>query len=61
MLFFNVYGNIKELLYITQCQAKLSLGLWSHRTVISLLVIHTVLCIAKKLMMIFIFKFVKLY
>jgi len=49
MLFFNVYVNINELQYITKWQAKLNLNLWSHRTLISLLVIHTVLCVVKKI------------
>lgn len=31
----------------------------SHRTAISFLDVHTVLCIAKKLMMMFVFKFVR--
>lgn len=57
MLFFSVYVNLNKLQYITCCQTNLSLSPWSHRTVISLLVIHTLICIVKK-WMIFIFKFV---
>lgn len=61
MLFFNVYISIiDELQSIACCHAKLSLDPKSHRTVISLLVIHMVLYMVKKLVIIFIFQVVKL-
>lgn len=58
--FFNVYVSIDELQSIACCHTKLSLNPKSHRTVISLLVIHMVLCMVKKLVIIFIFQVVKL-
>lgn len=58
--FFNVYVNIDELESVACCHVKLSPDPQSHRIVISLLVIYMVLCMVKKLVMIFIFQFVKL-